>query len=290
MNKEILENAYAECLQMAQSHYENFPVASRLLPKQLRRPIAVIYAFARRADDFADEGELSDDERITALTDFGNKLDLIEQEKTVDDSLITDTTFIALADVIQQHDLPISLFHDLLTAFKMDVSKERYANFGEVMEYCRYSANPVGRLLLHLNNAASPKNLGYSDAVCSALQLTNFLQDISQDLEESNRIYLPQDEMVQFGVTEEDIRNKLTNPATRKLIEFQIRRTVKLMQAGAPLGKVLKGRMGLELRMTIMGGSRILYKLNQQYDDVFSRPRLSKWDIGWVIWKAIRAK
>lgn len=285
MNKEILQNAYAECLQMAQSHYENFPVASRLLPKHLRQPIAVIYAFARRADDFADEGDLSNDERITALTDFGNKLDLIEQGKDVD-----DTTFIALADVIKQHQLPISLFHDLLTAFKMDATKARYANFGEVMEYCRYSANPVGRLLLHLNKATSPQNLGYSDAVCSALQLTNFLQDISQDLEESDRIYIPQDEMKQFGVSEEDIRNKLTNPATRKLIEFQIRRTVKLMQSGAPLGKVLKGRMGLELRMTIMGGSRILYRLNQQYDDVFSRPRLSKWDIGWVIWKAIRAK
>lgn len=270
---------------MAQSHYENFPVASRLLPKHLRQPIAVIYAFARRADDFADEGDLSNDERIAALTDFGNKLDLIEQGKDVD-----DTTFIALADVIKQHQLPISLFHDLLTAFKMDVTKARYANFGEVMEYCRYSANPVGRLLLHLNKATSPQNLGYSDAICSALQLTNFLQDISQDLEESDRIYIPQDEMEQFGVSEEDIRNKLTNPATRKLIEFQIRRTAKLMQSGAPLGKVLKGRMGLELRMTIMGGSRILYRLNQQYDDVFSRPRLSKWDIGWVIWKALRAK
>jgi len=285
MNKEILQNAYAECLQMAQSHYENFPVASRLLPKHLRQPIAVIYAFARRADDFADEGNLSNEERIAALTDFSNKLNLIDQGKGVE-----DTTFIALADVIKQHQLPISLFHDLLTAFKMDVTKSRYANFGEVMEYCRYSANPVGRLLLHLNKATSPQNLGYSDAVCSALQLTNFLQDISQDLEESDRIYIPLDEMAQFGVSEEDIRNKLTNPATRKLIEFQIRRTIKLMQSGAPLGKVLKGRMGLELRMTIMGGSRILYRLNQQYDDVFSRPRLSKWDIGWVIWKAIRAK
>lgn len=285
MNKEILQNAYTECLHMAQSHYENFPVASRLLPKHLRQPIAVIYAFARRADDFADEGNLSNEERMAALTDFSNKLDLIEQGKGVE-----DTTFIALADVIKQHQLPISLFHDLLTAFKMDVTKARYANFGEVMEYCRYSANPVGRLLLHLNKATSPQNLGYSDAVCSALQLTNFLQDISQDLEESDRIYIPLDEMAQFGVSEEDIRNKLTNPATRKLIEFQIRRTVKLMQSGAPLGKVLKGRMGLELRMTIMGGSRILYRLNQQYDDVFSRPRLSKWDIGWVIWKAIRAK
>ena len=134
MNKEILQNAYAECLHMAQSHYENFPVASRLLPKHLRMPIAVIYAFARRADDFADEGDLSDEERIAALTDFSNKLDLIEQGKNGD-----DTTFIALADVIKQHQLPISLFHDLLTAFKMDVTKARYANFGEVMEYCRYS-------------------------------------------------------------------------------------------------------------------------------------------------------
>ena len=285
MDKETLQNAYTECLTMAKSHYENFPVASRLLPKQLRQPIAVIYAFARRADDFADEGDLSKEERLAALNDFSDKLDLIEQNKAVDDS-----TFIALADVIEQHQLPISLFHDLLTAFKMDVTKTRYANFGEVMEYCRYSANPVGRLLLHLNKETSPKNLGYSDAICSALQLTNFLQDISQDIDESDRIYLPQDEMQQFGVTEDDIRNKLTNPATRRLIEFQIRRTVKLMQAGAPLGKVLKGRMGLELRMTIMGGSRILYRLNQQYDDVFSRPRLNKWDIVWVIWKALRAK
>lgn len=285
MNKETLQNAYAECIDMARSHYENFPVASRLLPKHLRQPISVIYAFARRADDFADEGNLSNDERINALTDFGNKLDQIEQGEFVDDS-----TFIALADVIKQHQLPISLFHDLLTAFKMDVTKARYANFGEVMQYCRYSANPVGRLLLHLNNAATPENLGTSDAICSALQLTNFLQDISQDLEESDRIYIPQDEMEQFGVTEDDIRNKITNNASRRLIEFQIRRTIKLMQAGAPLGKVLKGRMGLELRMTIMGGSRILYKLNKQHDDVFSRPRLNKWDIVWIIWKAIRAK
>lgn len=285
MNKETLQNAYAECLAMVRSHYENFPVASRLLPKHLRQPIAVIYAFARRADDFADENDLSNEERLTALNDFSDKLTQIEHGEDVE-----DTTFIALADVIKQHQLPISLFHDLLTAFKMDVTKTRYANFGEVMEYCRYSANPVGRLLLHLNNAISPKNLGYSDAVCSALQLTNFLQDISQDIEESDRIYIPLDEMKQFGVSEDDIRNKVTNAATRRLIQFQIQRTRKLMQSGAPLGKVLKGRMGLELRLTIMGGSRILYKLNQQHDDVFSRPRLSKWDIAWVIWKAIRAK
>lgn len=285
MKKETLQNAYQQCIKLAQSHYENFPVASRLLPKHLRLPIAVIYTFARRADDFADEDDLSNDERLSALNDFSDKLEQLEQGQFVD-----DFTFIALADVITQHQLPYSLFHDLLTAFKMDVTKTRYANFGEVMDYCRYSANPVGRLLLHLNKADTPENLGQSDAICSALQLINFLQDISQDFEENDRIYLPQDEMQQYGVSEDDIRNKKTHTASRKLIEFQIRRTLKLMQAGAPLGKVLKGRMGLELRMTIMGGTRILYKLNQQYDDIYSRPRLSKWDYSWIIWKAIRAK
>jgi len=285
MTKEILENAYADCLKLAQSHYENFPVASRILPKHLRLPIAVIYAFARRADDFADEGHLSKEQRLNALTDFSDKLNQIEKGSTVNDS-----TFIALADVIKYHQLPFVLFHDLLTAFKMDVTKKRYANFGEVMEYCRFSANPVGRLLLHLNKATSAQNLGYSDAICSALQLTNFLQDISQDLEESDRIYIPQDEMQQYGITEQDLHNKITNPASRNLLAFQISRTAKLIQAGAPLGKVLKGRMGLELRMTIMGGSRILYKLNQQHENVFGRPRLNKWDYSWIVWKAIRAK
>lgn len=285
MKKDILENAYHECLKLARSHYENFPVASHLLPKHLRMPIAVIYAFARRADDFADEGDFSEAQRLELLSGFSHQLDLIQQGEQSD-----DPTFIALADVIKKHQLPVSLFHDLLTAFKMDVVKNRFANFGEVMEYCRYSANPIGRLLLHLNNAVSPQNLGYSDAVCSALQLINFLQDIHQDFEENNRIYLPQDEMKTFAVSESDIQNKVTNPATRRLIEFQIRRALKLLQSGAPLGKVLKGRMGLELRITIMGGSRILYKLNQQHDDVFSRPRLSKWDLTWMLWKAVRAK
>ena len=285
MKKDILENAYHECLKLARSHYENFPVASHLLPKHLRQPISVIYAFARRADDFADEGDIPEAQRLELLTGFSHQLDLIQQGEQSD-----DPTFIALADIIEKYQLPISLFHDLLTAFKMDVIKNRFANFGEIMEYCRYSANPIGRLLLHLNNAVSPQNLGYSDAVCSALQLINFLQDIQQDYEENNRIYLPQDEMEKYSVSETDIQNKVTNASTRRLIEFQIRRALKILQSGAPLGKVLKGRMGLELRITIMGGSRILYKLNQQHDDVFSRPRLSKWDLAWMIWKAIRAK
>lgn len=285
MSQPQLESAYQACLQLAQQHYENFPVASRLLPKKYRRPIAVIYAFARQADDFADEGDLTTDERLQLLDGYSAQLTRIEQGLTIDEPL-----FLAIQDIIQQHQLPIQLFHDLLTAFKQDVTKTRYVNFGEVMDYCRYSANPVGRLLLHLYDQADERNLAYSDAICSALQLINFLQDLSQDYVENNRMYLPQDEMARFGVTEVHIKNRTTDQAMRQLVEFQIRRIMQLLQAGAPLGKRLTGRFGFEIRLTVMGGSRVLQKLNEQYADVFSRPRLSKWDYLWMFWKALRAK
>ncbi len=284
MNKATLQHAYAHCLQLARNHYENFPVASILLPKSLRRPIAVIYAFARQADDLADEGDASPQQRLQALEHYGEQLQAIEHGQSVDDPV-----FIALADVIRQHQLPIQLFHDLLTAFKMDVNKTRYADFGELIQYCRHSANPIGRLLLHLSGNDDAQNLGYSDMICTSLQLINFLQDIRQDITENDRIYLPQDELQRFHVSENDIRNGITNDASRNLMRFQIQRAHKLMQSGAPLGKRLRGRLGLEIRMTIMGGSRILYKLNRQYDDVFSRPRLNKQDMLWILWKAIKA-
>ncbi len=285
MDKETLQNAYAHCQQLARSHYENFPVASRLLPKKLRLPIAVIYTFAREADDLADEGDASPDERLAALDAFSDQLDAIGRSE-----VMQEPVFIALADVIEKHHLPLSLFHDLLTAFKSDIRKQRYQDFGEVIQYCRHSANPIGRLLLHLDDSANEQNLAYSDMICTSLQLINFLQDIHQDLVENNRIYLPQDELQQFGVSEEDIRNRVTRPATQNLLRFQIQRAHKLMQSGAPLGKILKGRLGLEIRMIIMGGSRVLYKLNRQADNIFSRPRLNKADMVWILWKAIRAK
>ncbi len=285
MDKETLQKAYASCQQRARTHYENFPVASRLLPKKLRLPIAVIYTFAREADDIADEGNASPDERLAALEAFSEQLDAIGRGEAMQSPI-----FIALADVIEKHHLPLSLFHDLLTAFKSDIRRQRYQNFGEVIQYCRHSANPVGRLLLHLDNSATEENLACSDMICTSLQLINFLQDIHQDLVENNRIYLPQDELQQFGVSEEDIRNRVTSPNTQNLLRFQIQRAHKLMQSGAPLGKILKGRLGLEIRMIIMGGSRVLYKLNQQADNIFSRPRLNKYDLVWILWKAIRAK
>lgn len=267
-----VRDAYRDCMQIARSHYENFPVASWLLPRRIRYPVAAIYSFARRADDFADEGERSDEQRLRELAGMGAALDALQRGETSDDPL-----FIALADAIQRFDLPLDLFHDLLSAFSQDVTKKRYADFGEVVQYCRRSANPVGRLLLHLTGNASEQNLALSDGICSALQLINFYQDLTQDYEEMSRIYLPQDEMQRYGVTEDHIRERRSDFAMRQLMQHQYQRADRLIRSGAPLGKALRGRFGLEIRLIIMGGARTLYRLKQQ-DDFFSRPRLQRDD------------
>jgi squalene synthase HpnC len=250
---------------MAVDHYENFPVASVLLPRELRRPVELIYAFARRADDFADEGDLTAGERLASLDGFSRELDRIERGDRPEEALFRD-----LAPVIAAYGLPLQLFRDLLSAFSQDVVKSRYADFGEVMDYCRRSANPVGRLLLHLYRATGPRNLACSDAICSSLQLINFWQDVEIDFRK-DRIYLPGDEMAEYGVSESQIANREANEAWRALMLFQIDRTQAMMQAGAPLGSRLPGRIGLELRMIVAGGSKILEKLRACEGDVFRR-------------------
>lgn len=277
-----LRAAYAHCQQIVRSHYENFPVASFILPKALRRPISVIYAFARTADDFADEGEWDAETRLTKLKDYDDKLQAIAAGRAVDDPI-----FIALQDVMQRHQLPVQLFHDLIIAFRLDVSKQRYADMAEVWDYCRYSANPVGRLLLHLLQADTAQNLQRSDAICSALQLINFLQDINQDLTENNRIYLPQDELSHFGVSEDQLRKEHSNKAMRRLLRRQIGYAREKMLWGQPLGRSLRGRFGFQLRMMINGGLRILDLLEKQKRDLFSRPRLKKRDWLWMLWKSL---
>ncbi|HEB54781.1 MAG TPA: squalene synthase HpnC, partial [Gammaproteobacteria bacterium] len=255
-----LEQAYQHCQSVVAGHYENFPVASRLLPKRLRRPISVIYTFARTADDFADEGNLSKAQRHQKLDHYSGKLTAIAEGESIDDPV-----FIALADVIKGHALPLSLFQDLLTAFKMDVDKTRFAEFSEVLNYCHYSANPVGRLLLYLHGAATPENLSRADSICSALQLINFYQDLSQDYHEHGRIYLPQDEMRQFGVSDHHIQQARSDEAMQRLMNFQFQRAASMLQQGYPLGNALKGRFGFELRMIIQGGACVLDKL-QNHD------------------------
>lgn len=284
MTDPTLQQSYQHCQELARRHYENFPVASYLLPRKFRMPVSVIYAFARTADDIADEGNLQDQERLDGLEQMQQKLHACVQGEA------HDPIFIALADVIRTYRLPVTLFEDLLNAFRMDVTQKRYLDFGELMFYCRHSANPVGRLLLHLYGEATPRNVGYSDAICSALQLINFLQDLQQDYHEMQRIYLPQDEMQRFGVTEDMIANGESTSAVRKLLLFQLARCQRLLQSGAPLGLALKGRIGLELRMIILGGSRILEKLQKQENDLFTRPRLGARDWPAILINALFAR
>ena len=279
-----LKLAYRQCRQIASQHYENFPVASYILPSKIRTAVTVIYVFARRADDLADEGNANDTERLEQLTQMETDL-----QQTIDGKPADDYLYLALADVIKRFQIPTNLFFDLISAFKQDVVKKRYQTFGELMDYCRRSANPVGRLMLHLFAQADEKNLALSDGICSALQLINFYQDLSQDYAELQRIYIPEEDMQKYTVTEQHFTDKISDNKMQQLMQFEYGRAENLIRAGGWLGKRLKGRAGFEIRLIIAAGSRVLHKLKQQ-DDVFSRPRLKVTDYIWIIWKAVRKK
>jgi phytoene synthase len=262
---------------MSVRHYENFPVASLLLPAALRAPVEVIYRFARTADDFADEGSDPPEIRLQKLQRYREQLDAP-----------AEPLFHQVQKVIREHELPPQLFRDLLDAFSQDVTKKRYANFGEVLDYCRRSANPVGRLLLHLFKRTTESNLRQSDAICSALQLVNFWQDVEIDYAKDSRVYLPQDEMARFGVSERHLADKRCDDAWRSLLSFQVDRTRELMMSGAPLGRALPGRIGLEIRATVQGGLRILDKIQAAGYDVFRRrPVLRAFDWPLLLLRAV---
>lgn len=274
--------AYAWCRKVAQNHYENFPVASHLLPGNMRDGVAAIYAFARQADDIADEGGADAQTRLKQLDEYAAQL---ERLSTTDDPV-----FVALADLIPRYNLPKQLFYDLLSAFRQDITITRYENFTEVMDYCRRSANPVGRLLLYLNGNATEENMQLSDQICSALQLINFMQDMEQDYRENNRIYLPQDEMTRFGVNEKDIAIQRNSDALTTLVDFQLERIKTMMLEGAPLGRHLHGRFGLEIRLIIEAGLKVTEKLTDHSGDVFTRPRLTRMNYLKILWCTIAAR
>jgi squalene synthase HpnC len=258
-------------------HYENFPVASLLLPSALREPVEVIYRFARSADDFADEGEDPAEIRLHKLNDYRRQL-----------AAPADPLFHEVAKIIREHELPVQLFADLLDAFSQDVTKKRYASYAELLDYCRRSANPVGRLLLHLFKRTTDSDLQQSDAICSALQLVNHWQDVDVDYTKDSRIYLPQDDMARFGVTERHLREKICDPAFQSLMAFQVSRARELMLSGQGLGKSLPGRIGLEIRATVQGGLRILEKIERAGYDVFRRrPKLRAYDWPLLLLKAV---
>ena len=262
---------------MAVSHYENFPVASLLLPAPLREPVEIIYRFARSADDFADEGGDPPQVRLQKLNDYRAQL-----------AAPSTPLFRDVEKIIGEHHLPVQLFVDLLDAFSQDVTKKRYANYAEVLEYCRRSANPVGRLLLHLFKRTSDLDLRQSDAICSALQLINHWQDVDIDYTKDNRVYVPQDDMARFGVTERHLQEKICDAAWQALMEFQVDRARGLMLSGAALGKTLPGRVGLEIRATVQGGLRILEKIERVGYDVFRRrPVLKPFDWPMLLLRAV---
>jgi squalene synthase HpnC len=268
---------------VAIGHYENFPVASLLLPAPLRQPVEAIYRFARSADDLADEGSDPPNIRLARLHDYRVELDRIERGQPARAAIFQD-----LEKTIRDHGLPLQPFRDLLGAFSQDVTKKRYAGFDELLDYCRRSANPVGRLLLHLFKRTTDSELRQSDAICTALQLTNFWQDVDLDYTKDQRIYLPQDEMAHHGVTERHLAEKRCDAAWRELLAFQVDRTRMLMISGKSLGRGLPGRLGLEIRATAQGGLTILNKIEAVGYDVFRRrPVLQALDWPLLILRAV---
>ncbi len=258
-------------------HYENFPVASIILPRRLRKPVRAIYAFARAADDIADEGDAPAEQRLADLQLFRSKLHALERGDLVDDPI-----FVELGAAIRAYNLGYTPFHDLLDAFSQDCEKTRYDHFGEVMAYCRKSANPIGRLLLMLYGDRNPRHQAWSDGICAALQLINFLQDVAVDYQKG-RIYLPQDEMARFGISERQIAEGRVDGLWQQFMKTQIERASRMLIAGSPLGLALKGRTGIEMRLILLGGERILKKLQASQGDMFSqRPKL-----GFADWLAM---
>lgn len=270
---------------MGVGHYENFPVGSIVLPARLRAPVHAIYRFARTADDIADEGDATPEQRLAELAQLKGELDRIAAGQLPETPMMQQ-----LSGAIAARQLPLQPFYDLLSAFSQDVVKTRYENFAELVDYCRRSANPVGRLMLALYGETDPKSIAMSDGICTALQLINFLQDVAIDWQKG-RVYLPQDDLAKFRVSEMQIAEGKAGGLWTPMMLKQIERTRKMLAAGAPLGKVLKGRIGLELRLIVLGGERILKKLHESGGDVFrQRPVLKKTDWIYMGWRALRAK
>ena len=274
---------------MAVNHYENFPVASVLLPASIRTDVVNLYRFARSADDIADEGDASPIERLKALSQYRQALHTIGENprlKSVGDASL-DLIFVPLAATIIKHSLPLTPCSDLLSAFEQDITVKHYQTEQSLNDYCRRSANPVGRLMLILFQKNDALSHGQSDAICTALQRINFLQDIAIDFDKE-RIYLPKQSIEASGVTLAHFTQQRCDKAWCRLMEGQVQICRHLMQQGAPLGRRLRGRAAWEMRLIIQGGLRILEKIEAVNFDVFRhRPTLNKADWARLIWRSI---
>jgi squalene synthase HpnC len=257
-------------------HYENFPVASLLCPARFRPPIAAIYHFARTADDIADEGDANPAERLAELAAYRADLNAASQGQAVSERW--PGVFATLGPMLQQWQLPLPLLTDLLSAFEQDIVKTRYADQAQLLDYCRRSANPIGRLLLHLYGVQDAEALRQSDCICTALQLVNFWQDLSEDIPRG-RIYLPADMQAKHGVTEAELLSQQLSNNTRALVADSVDWVRQLMRQGAPLVKQVPGRAGWELRLVVQGGLRIAERIEQlDFATLQQRPVIGKRD------------
>lgn len=270
-----LDRAYEYCERLARSHYENFPVGSMLIPKELRKHFYSIYAFARIADDFADEGyaeQHSERERLDLLEQW--RAMLMESAA----GRATHPVFVALAETQACFELPVELFDDLLSAFKQDVTQRRYESREQLLDYCRRSANPIGRLILLLFGYRDEERHNWSDDICTALQLANHWQDVTVDLDK-DRVYLPDEDLSRFNLEVDDLKRRKNGERFRHLMKFEVDRTREMFGRGKPLCTSVHGRLGLELRAVWLGGMRILELIEQNDYDVFAhRPVITATD------------
>jgi squalene synthase HpnC len=288
-----LPAAYAACERLAAAHYENFPVASLLVPRPMRRHIAAVYAFARTADDFADEGSLTEDERLRLLDRWLERLHRCATGQPAAADLIagepsgTRDMFVALGATIRDLELPQEPFEDLLDAFRQDVIVTRYHAWEDLFEYSRRSANSVGRLVLRIAGYHDAVLDAQSDAICTALQFTNFWQDLKSDFLRG-RIYVPQEELRMYGALESDLLNSRLSEPWRQVLTSAVTRTRDLFERGRPLCNVVTGRLRHELRVTWLGGMHILDRLERaEFDPLKSPPRLKPADVPWFAWRLV---
>jgi len=288
-----LASAYAACERDARSHYENFPVASLLLPKAMRPHVAAVYAFARAADDFADEGRWSIQERHALLDGWLRRLHQAVSSSEPGpaprrgEPSNTAQIFVALGASIRMHALPVSLFEDLVSAFRQDIETSRYASWSDLLDYTRRSANPVGRLVLRIAGYRDPRLDARSDALCTALQLTNFWQDLRNDFSRG-RIYLPAAERAAHGAIDDQLSGGRISDAWRHALASATARTRALFNTGRPVCDAVSGPLRYELRATWLGGMRILDQLEQsRFDPVLVRPRLGIADAPWFVWRML---
>lgn len=261
--------AFQYCERLTRDHYENFPVASLMVPAEKRPFVYTIYSFARIADDYADEPGLTIAERIDSLTEWEEQLTDAYRGHT------QHPVFIALRETIDRFEIPIELFQSLLIAFRSDVTTHRYETFDEVLGYCQNSANPVGRLLLLLFNYRGEAFMELSDSICTALQLANFWQDVSVDLKK-DRVYIPMEDIREFGYSEEELLRRSFQPAFKDLMCYQVDRTRQMFAEGKPLLTQVGKDLRMELRLTWNGGMRILRKIERaDFNVLAKRPTIS---------------